>query len=40
MRETFMRDQEIVVRRDGPVMRIVIDRPAKRNALDKPMTRR
>ena len=32
-----MQDGEIVVRRDGPLMRIVIDRPAKRNALNKPM---
>jgi len=32
-----MQHAEIIVRRDGPLMRIVIDRPAKRNALSKPM---
>ncbi|WP_036309143.1 MULTISPECIES: enoyl-CoA hydratase-related protein [unclassified Methylosinus] len=30
-------NREILVRRDGPLLRIVIDRPAKRNAIDKPM---
>lgn len=32
-----MQQAEIIVRLDGPLMRIVIDRPAKRNALDKRM---
>lgn len=32
-----MQDAEIVVRREGAVMRIVIDRPAKKNALNKAM---
>ncbi|WP_036293749.1 enoyl-CoA hydratase-related protein [Methylosinus sp. PW1] len=30
-------DREIRIHRDGPLLRIVLDRPAKRNALDKSM---
>jgi enoyl-CoA hydratase/carnithine racemase len=33
----LMQDAEIIVRRDGAVMRIVIDRPTKKNALNKAM---
>ncbi|WP_166141351.1 enoyl-CoA hydratase-related protein [Methylosinus sp. RM1] len=32
-----MQNRELIVSRDGPLMRIVIDRPAKRNALSRPM---
>lgn len=32
-----MQDADIVVRRDGAIMRVIIDRPAKRNALNRSM---